>query len=85
MELGSGSCRLSATSPDNGNAGIEIACGYSSDPIEIGFNAGYMLSMIANACPAGGEITLKMADAGSPTIVEGYQHGWMGVLMPMRV
>lgn len=85
LAIAKGLCTLSVNNPDTGSADTEIGCDYDDDAVEIGFNVKYMLDMIANACPAGGDIVFKMADAGSPTLVVGEQAGWAGVLMPMRV
>lgn len=83
LEFGSGNCPLLVNNPDSGSASAGIACGYDSDPLEIGFNASYVLDFIATAdCE---EITLTLADPGSPALITCQRAGWLGVLMPMRV
>lgn len=79
-----GNCRLAVNNPDQGSANADVATDYAGDMIEIGFNAKYMQDFIATA--GGEEITLTMADAGSPTVITTPgRKGWLGVLMPMRV
>ena len=62
-----GSLTVSATSPENGVAVEELEARYESAPLEIGFNSRYLLDITDQI---GGEnVRLKMADAGSPTIL----------------
>ncbi|MEZ4585849.1 MAG: DNA polymerase III subunit beta [Gemmatimonadales bacterium] len=41
-----GACKLSVTTPDLGDAQEEIAVSYDGDPLEIGFNASYLLEIL---------------------------------------
>ncbi len=69
---------------DAGDATDEIEAEYSSEPVEIGFNAAYVRDML-NAIPAG-QTTLALADSGSPALVRSTgAPNWTGVCMPMRV
>ena len=45
------------------------------------YAASYAVPMRA----AGDEVTVMLADGGSPTLLSGATEGWLGVLMPMRV
>ena len=75
---------LSAISPDAGRAVEELDVTYASEPLEIGFNARYILDM--NSQIEGDEVELAMADAGSPTLVrDPKDSSTLYVLMPMRV
>jgi DNA polymerase-3 subunit beta len=75
---------LSAISPDTGRAVEEIDVAYGGEPIEIGFNARYILDMSGQI--EGGDIELALADAGSPTLVrDPKDSSTLYVLMPMRV
>lgn len=84
LSVDSGKIGLDVRNP-NDSAHAEIAADYSSEFIEIGFNAGYLTDAIATASPDGEAVTVTMADAGSPAIFTGSRDGWMAVLMPMRV
>ena len=84
LALSPGSLVLSATSPENGTATEELEIGYSSDPIEIGFNSRYLLDIALQIEGEGAQFVL--ADGGSPTIVrDTADPSALYVLMPMRV
>src|SRR4029077_1610853 len=75
---------LSVTNPDSGSATEEIEVEYGSDPIDIGFNSRYLLDIAAQI--EGEAAVLKLADPGSPTLIQDKeQRGALYVLMPMRV
>ncbi len=58
--------------------------GYDSDPMEIGFNAKYLLDITAQL--SGEDAIFLLADAGSPTLVRDTAgDDALYVLMPMRV
>jgi DNA polymerase-3 subunit beta len=82
--LSSGKLILSVTNPDSGSATEEIEVDYSADPIDIGFNSRYLLDIAAQL---DGEVAvLKLADPGSPTLIQDKDaQGALYVLMPMRV
>jgi DNA polymerase-3 subunit beta len=75
---------LSVNNPEGGSATEEINVDYDSSPLEIGFNARYLLD-IANQLESE-NAQFQLADPGSPTMVkdEG-DDGALYVLMPMRV
>lgn len=73
-----------AVRSDAGDAVDEIAANYAGEPIEIGFNAGYVRDMLS-ILPAG-EVSMALADGGSPALVKSAAaDNWTGVCMPMRV
>ena len=75
---------LSVTSPENGLAVEEIAAGYGSDNIEIGFNARYLMDILAQI--EGDTVEVHLADAAAPTLLrESDKSNALYVLMPMRV
>jgi len=75
---------LSVTNPDSGSATEEIEVAYEADPIDIGFNSRYLLDIAAQI--EGDTAVLKLADPGSPTLVQDKDaKGALYVLMPMRV
>jgi DNA polymerase-3 subunit beta len=78
---------LSVANPDSGTAKMPVACRYDLEDkrIEIGFNSRYLLDLIAATSPAGGEVSVHLTDSGSPAKFFGEQHGFLAVLMPMRV
>ena len=69
---------------DSGSATEELEVEYGSEPLDIGFNSRYLLD-ITNQLE-GEKARLKLADPGSPTLLEDSEKaGTLYVLMPMRV
>ncbi len=84
LSIGDGQVVLTVNNPDSGSATEELAADYSSDPIEIGFNAKYLLD-VANQL-SGDEAHFMLADSGSPTVIhDAADKDALYVLMPMRV
>jgi DNA polymerase-3 subunit beta len=84
LALERGSLTLSATSPENGTATEEIEASYGAQPLEIGFNARYLLDIAEQI--EGDGARFAMADAASPTVVcDTADRSALYVLMPMRV
>lgn len=79
-----GQLELSVTNPDHGTASEELAVSFDTDGFEIGFNARYLLDIIAQIRSENAVFLFN--DAGSPTLVreEGDARA-LYVLMPMRV
>ena len=84
LSLSSGRLVLSVTNPDSGSATEELEVEYSAEPLDIGFNSRYLLDIAAQV---EGELALlKLADPGSPTLIQDKDStGALYVLMPMRV
>ncbi|HEY5046800.1 MAG TPA: DNA polymerase III subunit beta, partial [Rhizomicrobium sp.] len=75
---------LSVVNPESGTATEEVGATYSATPIEIGFNARYLLDITGQI--EGKDIRFLLSDAGSPTLIEDAEdEGSLYVLMPMRV
>ncbi|RWD66751.1 DNA polymerase III subunit beta [Mesorhizobium sp.] len=84
LSINDGQLTLAVNNPDSGSATEELAADYSSDPIEIGFNAKYLLDVAAQL--TGSEAKFMLADAGSPTLIHDMaDETALYVLMPMRV
>ncbi len=84
LAISDGQVTLSATNQENGMATEEIAVDYALDPIEIGFNARYLLDIAGQI--ESNKAEFVMADAASPTIVrDADDPSALYVLMPMRV
>ena len=75
---------LSVVNPESGTAMEELGATYSAGPIEIGFNAKYLLDITGQI--EGKEVRFLLSDAGSPTIIDDTEDSsTLYVLMPMRV
>ncbi len=84
LTIADGQLTLTVNNPDSGSATDELAADYDSDPIEIGFNAKYLLDITGQL--TGSEAIFMLADAGSPTLVRDTgDENALYVLMPMRV
>jgi DNA polymerase-3 subunit beta len=84
LSINNGKLTLSVTNPDSGSATEELEVEYSADALDIGFNSRYLLDITGQI--EGEKARLKLADPGSPTLLEDSEPaGALYVLMPMRV
>ncbi len=84
LTLGEDSLTLSVNAPDSGSATDEIAVAYSDEPLEIGFNAKYLLEIAGQVDRE--NAVLMFNGPGDPTLVrEGDDESAIYVVMPMRV
>jgi DNA polymerase-3 subunit beta len=84
LSLTGGRLVLSVTNPDSGSATEELEVDYKADALDIGFNSRYLLDIAAQI--EGDVAVLKLADPGSPTLIQDKNgKGALYVLMPMRV
>ncbi len=84
LSITGGRLVLSVTNPDSGSATEELGVEYNADPLDIGFNSRYLLDIAAQI--EGETALLKLADPGSPTLIQDKESkGSLYVLMPMRV
>ena len=75
---------LTVNSPENGTAREEVTAQYASEAMEIGFNARYLLDILAQV--EGDTMSAKLADPSSPTVIQDSADlAALYVLMPMRV
>ena len=84
LALADSKLTLSVTNPDSGSAIEELDVDYDSSPIDIGFNARYLLDITEQL--DSDTVLFKLADPGSPTLVQDRDGASaLYVLMPMRV
>lgn len=84
LGLSSGLMTLSANAPDAGSATEEIEVKYDDAPLEIGFNARYLLDILQQI--EGEGVRFSLADAAAPAIIQDVADASaLYVLMPMRV
>src|SRR5919107_3913967 len=84
LALNDGRLTLTVNNPDSGSATEEIEVDYDATPIDIGFNARYLLDIASQL--DGDTAVFKLADPGSPTIIQDRDGAAaLYVLMPMRV
>jgi DNA polymerase-3 subunit beta len=84
LALIDGKLTLSVVNPDSGSATEELEVEYGAEALDIGFNGRYLLDILQQI--EGEKARLKLADPGSPTLIEDMEAaGALYVLMPMRV
>ena len=84
LTISDGKLTLSVNNPDSGSATEELTVDYGFDPLEIGFNARYLLDISGQL--ESGTAEFQLADPGSPTMVRDVKDASaLYVLMPMRV
>jgi DNA polymerase III subunit beta len=84
LAIADGKLTLSVTNPDSGSAVEELEVDYDAPPLDIGFNARYLLDITAQL--DSDTALFKLADPGSPTLVlDRDGAAALYVLMPMRV
>jgi len=80
-----GKLEISASNPDQGEASEEIEAAYAGDALSIGFNARYLMDVLAAHAP-GDKIELGLTDEVGPGILKGSQDpNYTYVVMPMRL
>ncbi|ODN69380.1 DNA polymerase III subunit beta [Methylobrevis pamukkalensis] len=84
LTLTEGKMVLTVVNPDSGSATEEVHVDYDSDPLDIGFNARYLLDITSQL---GSDMAIfRLADPGSPTLIQDAgDTDTLYVLMPMRV
>lgn len=84
LTIEKGQLTLSVSSPESGSATEEIAVEFEADPLEIGFNARYLLDITSQLESDTGRFFFS--DPGAPTLVrDTTDAAALFVLMPMRV
>jgi DNA polymerase-3 subunit beta len=84
LNAGEGRLTVSANNPESGSATEEISADYHDEPMEIGFNARYLLDIAGQI--DGPKAVFKLADGSSPTLIADENDATaLYVLMPMRV
>ena len=84
MQLSEDKLILSVNAPDSGAAEEELEVGYGAEPLEIGFNAKYLLEIAGQVDRE--NAVFMFNSAGDPTLMrEGNDQSAIYVVMPMRV
>jgi DNA polymerase-3 subunit beta len=84
LSIAEGKLTLTVNNPDSGSATEEVEVDYDAAPIDIGFNARYLLDITQQL--DSDTALIKLADPGSPTLLQDRDGAAaLYVLMPMRV
>jgi len=84
LSLSSGQMVLSASAPEAGSASEELEVSYDGTDMDVGFNARYLLDVLAQI--EGEGVRMRLSDGQAPAIVQDVADtSALYVLMPMRV
>jgi DNA polymerase-3 subunit beta len=85
LQFESGRLELTTINPDVGEASEEIDIDYSSEPVGIGFNARYLMDVLA-VMPADKRIDIGLNDEVSPGVLRAADDpDYCYIVMPMRL
>ncbi len=87
MAFGDGSCRLSVTTPDLGEAQEEITVAYEGEPLDIGFNANYLLEVLKYMPTDEVRLTFKAPERAATVEPVGWDDpaAYLTLVMPLRL
>ena len=87
MAFANGSCKLSVQTPDLGEAQEEITVTYEGDPLEIGFNASYLLEILKYIPTDEVRMTFKAPERAATCEPVGWADpsSYLTLVMPLRL
>jgi DNA polymerase-3 subunit beta len=87
MAFANGSCKLSVQTPDLGEAQEEISVTYEGDPLEIGFNASYLLEILKYIPTDEVRLTFKAPERAATCEPVGWNDpsSYLTLVMPLRL
>ena len=84
LSLGDSNLSLTVNNPESGQAKEDMPVNYSSDPLEIGFNAKYLMDVAGQI--EGQDARFQLDSASAPALVQDPEdEDALFVLMPLRV
>jgi DNA polymerase-3 subunit beta len=87
MAFANGSCKLSVQTPDLGEAQEELNVSYEGDPLEIGFNAAYLLEVLKYMPTDEVRMTFKAPERAATCEPVGWDDpaSYLSLVMPLRL
>jgi DNA polymerase III subunit beta len=87
MAFANGSCKLSVQTPDLGEAQEELNVSYEGDPLEIGFNAAYLLEILKYIPTDEVRMTFKAPERAATCEPVGWDDpaSYLALVMPLRL
>lgn len=87
MGFSSGTCKLSVQTPDLGDANEDLSVSYDGDPIEIGFNAAYLLEVLKYMPTEEVRFTFKAPERAATCEPVGWDDpaSYLTLVMPLRL
>jgi len=85
LNIESGVLKITSENPDVGEGSEELDIDYAGDPVNIGFNARYLLDALS--CLTSDDVSLEITGELDPGVVtpENEDVDFVGVIMPMRI
>ena len=86
-QFANGSCKLSVQTPDLGEAQEELNVSYEGDPLEIGFNAAYLLEILKFIPTDEVRMTFKAPERAATCEPVGWDDpaSYLALVMPLRL
>ncbi|SRR5579883_502193 len=87
MALNAGSVKFSVQTPDLGEAQDELPVRYTGDPLDIGFNAAYLLEVLRHMPTDDVKLTFKAPERAATVEPEGWSDAakFICLVMPLRL
>jgi DNA polymerase-3 subunit beta len=87
MAFANGTCKLSVQTPDLGEAQEELNVSYEGDPLEIGFNAAYLLEILKYIPTDEVRMTFKAPERAATCEPVGWDDpsSYLALVMPLRL
>jgi DNA polymerase-3 subunit beta len=87
MAFANGACKLSVQTPDLGEAQEEVNVSYEGDPLEIGFNAAYLLEILKYIPTDEVRMTFKAPERAATCEPVGWDDpaSYLALVMPLRL
>lgn len=87
LAFGDGACKLSVTTPDLGEAQEELTVAYEGEPLEIGFNATYLLEVLKAMPTEEVRLTFKAPERAATVEPVGWDDpaSYLTLVMPLRL
>jgi DNA polymerase-3 subunit beta len=87
MAFANGTCKLSVQTPDLGEAQEELNVSYEGDPLEIGFNAAYLLEILKFIPTDEVRMTFKAPERAATCEPVGWDDpaSYLALVMPLRL
>jgi DNA polymerase-3 subunit beta len=87
LSFNAGMCKLSATTPDLGEASDEIQVTYNGDQLDIGFNASYLLEILKQLPTDAVKLSFKAPEKAATLEPDGWDDPakYLCLVMPLRL
>jgi DNA polymerase-3 subunit beta len=85
LDFAGGRLTITSRSPEQGEARIEMGVSYEGEPLEIGFNASYLLEILRYMPTGEVRLTLKAPERAATIEPVGGDDAYLCLVMPLRL